>query len=75
MGISTIFIMIVSSIHIFCTILGNEQTMRLSGLIAGVFFLAFEISTKMYGGAVCEAISIIVSTISYIRAKKINNLS
>lgn len=66
-GIPTICTCVTSCINIYGNFVCDEQGMRICTLIGAFFYLSFEILTKMYGGAVCELIGIIVIFISYLK--------
>ena len=69
-GISTICVAICGILNLYCTIMCNEQGIRIFGMLGSGFYALFMFFTGNIVGMVCEIICFVVMLISYLKYRK-----
>lgn len=70
-GISTICIGICGILNLYGTIMGDEQEIRIFGMIGSGFYTMFMLFTSNIMGVICEIICFVAMLVSYKKYKKI----
>lgn len=70
-GLSTICLAVCGVLNLIGTIFGDEQQLRLYGLVASLFYMAFLFLTGSLSGCLCEGITFLMIFLSWKKYNKV----